>query len=85
MIARVPTGVGYLREGLKVFNLFCHKITPSNESVMLELSIKRKACDGEADENSAKPPFAAECKIIVDKPAQVQADKNYGGDINPNA
>ena len=52
---------------------------------MFKLTINGVKRDWEAENYSDEPTFAAELKIIVDKPAQVQANKNDGGDINPNA
>ena len=51
---------------------------------MLKLPINRVARDGKAKNYPAKPALAAKSKVIVDEPAQVQANKNYGGDINSN-
>ena len=56
-----------------------------NKAVTFELSIKRINCRRETENYSAEPTLAAELKIIVNKPAQVQTNKNNGGDINPNA
>ena len=56
-----------------------------NKAVTFQLSIKRVNCRREAENYSDEPTFSAELKIIVDEPAQVQANKNNGGDINPNA
>lgn len=52
---------------------------------MLELAINGVKRDWKAQNNSDEPSFAVESKKIVNKPANVQANKNYGGDINPNA
>ena len=57
----------------------------SKKSVMLKLSINGVARDRKAQDNSYESPFSAELKVIIDKPAQVQTNKNDGGDINPNA
>ena len=51
----------------------------------LQLSINRVARNREARDNSAEPTFAAESEKIVNQPADIQTNKNYGGDINPNA
>ena len=53
--------------------------------MMFKLTIDRINRDREAQNNSADSAFAAELKKIIDKPAQVKTNKNYGGDINPNA
>ena len=56
-----------------------------NKAVMLQLSINGVKRDWKAQNYSDEPSFAAKLKIIIDKPADVQANKNYGGDINSHA
>lgn len=55
------------------------------EAVVFQLTVNRPTRQREAQNYSAEPTFAAERKIIVDKPASIQTDKNHGGDINSNA
>ena len=56
-----------------------------NEAVMFKLTIDRVDSDWESENYSDDATFSAELKKIVDEPARIKTNKNYGGDINPNA
>lgn len=56
----------------------------SDEAVTFELPVNRVTREREAENDSAEPTFATEREIIVDEPADVQAEKNNDGDINPD-
>ncbi len=49
------------------------------------MTINRPTRHGKSDDYADEPPFAAEREIIVDQSARIKTNKNYGGDINPNA
>ena len=52
---------------------------------MFELTIDRPTRNRKADDYAENFALAAELEIIIDETARIQANKNHGSDINPNA